>query len=112
MSKPIQLHQHIIDTLIHTTKHDTFTTYLNVTSTFLKTRYQQHALRGEQNDNCCTQNLEYILGRVSPYDKSAQTCDKVGVTCNRCRFPFYICNELKKSLNEQRNNSSSIDANF
>ena len=112
MTEPIELLQHIIDTLIHTTEHDTFTTYLNVTSTFLKTRYQQHALRSERNDNCCTHNLEYVLGRVSPYDKSAQTCDKVGVTCNQCRFPFYICNELKKSMNEQRNNSSSIDANF
>ena len=73
------------------------TQYLSATITFLKYRYSYHVT--EQSDDCSSHDLNYILGRQSDFYTSSDSIHtKNGVTCSRCKFPFFVCNEVKKHV--------------
>ena len=61
------------------------------------------------NNNCVTNDLNYILGRVSNYDNTAQTCLKSGITCTQGKFPFYISSEINEEINRAENSNSSMN---
>ena len=96
VQEPIELLQEIIDALIPTTEKEKLSEYLTATNSFLKYRYNHHV--SLQHDDCSTHNLSYILGRNSKFDSTSQTYQKNGITCTKCRFPFYVCNKIRTSV--------------
>ena len=53
------------------------------------------------SDDCSSHDLNYILGRQFDYYKNDINTfirTKHGVTCSRCRFPFFVCSEIKKQV--------------
>ena len=98
VAEPVEVLQEIIDSLIPTIEVNKLTQYLSATSTFLKYRYNYHAT--EYSDDCSSHDLNYILGRKSDFYKSTNSSihTKNGVTCTKCTFPFFVCNEIKKHV--------------
>ena len=96
VQEPIEILQEIIDALIPTTEKDKLSQYLTATGSFLKYRYNHHV--PIQNDDCATHNLCYILGRNSKFDSTSKTYQKSGLTCTKCKFPFYVCDTIKKHI--------------
>ena len=98
VTEPIEVLQDIVDSMIHTSKKDKLTKYLTATATFLKYRFNYHVQK--VCDDCSTHDPKYILGRKSHFDNSVHTCEKSGITCPQCKFPFYVCYKIKQSVIE------------
>ena len=97
VAEPVEVLQEIIDSLIPTIEVNKLTQYLSATSTFLKYRYSYHST--ECLDDCSSHDLNYILGRKSDFYKNNSSIHtKNGVTCTKCKFPFFVCNEIKKHV--------------
>ena len=95
VTEPIEVLQEIINTLVHPSQKETLSEYLSAMSTFLKYRYNLHVL--ETSDDCSSHDLRYALGRKSIFEHN-DFKEKQGVTCNKCRFPFYVCNKIKNVI--------------
>ncbi len=67
-------------------------------SLFLKYKYNYHAT--EYLDDSTSHDLNYILGCKSDFYKNndSSICTKNGVTCSKCKFPFFVCNEVQKHV--------------
>ena len=98
VAEPVEVLQDIIDSLIPTIEANKLTQYLSATSSFLKYRYNYHAT--EHLDDSASHDLNYILGRKSDFYKTNESsiCTKNGVSCSKCKFPFFVCNEVKKHV--------------
>ena len=99
VTEPVEVLQEIIDSIIPTLEVNKLSQYLSDESTFLKYRYNYHVII--HLDNCSSHDLNYILGCQSDYyknDTNTSIRTKHGVTCSRCRFPFFVCNEIKKQV--------------
>ena len=110
VTEPVEVLQEIIDSIVPTLEVNKLSQYLLATSTFLKYRYNYHVTM--QLDDCSSHYLNYILGRKSDFynDTNTYIHTKHGVTCTRCRFPFFMCNEInKRALMIGDNDSSRRD---
>ena len=108
VAEPIEILQQIIEELVHTTEQEKFTTYLTATSTFLKYRYNNHVV--ESGDECVSHGLPYILGRNSKKNYDLNTENKKGMTCCQCKFPFFVCHELRQKVMQSERSVSTEDA--
>ena len=112
VTEPIEILQDIVDSMIHTSKREKMTKYLTATATFLKYRFNYHVQK--MSDDCSTHDLKYILGRKSNFDNSVNTCEKTGITCLQCKFPFYVCYKLKQYVidNQAEMNNTTTTSIF
>ena len=99
--------QEVVETFVPIPSQDIYRDYLTSVSNFLKNTYKKHAVKC--NHNCVTYDLNYILGRVSDYDNTAQTCLNSGITCTQCKFPFYVSSKIKEEINCAENSNSSMN---
>ena len=107
VSEPIELLQEVVEMFVPIPSQDIYRDYLTSVSNFLKNTYQKHAVKC--NDDCVTHDLNYILGRVSDYDDTTQTCSKSGITCTQCKFPFYVSSKIKEEINRAENSNNSMN---
>ena len=96
VTEPVEILQQVVNSLVHTTEKELLTQYITAASTFLKSRYQKHVLKS--NDDCVTHDLKFVLGRYSTYDDSARTCEKDKITCPQCMFPYFVCDKIKECI--------------
>ena len=102
-TEPVELLQQIVNSLVHTTEKDLLTQYITAASTFLKSRYQKHVLKS--NDDCVTHDLKFVLGRYSSYDDSVRTCEKSKITCPQCMFLYFVCDKIKECITTSTTNT-------
>ena len=76
---PVEILQQIANSLVHTKEEDLLTQYITAALTVLKSLYQKHVLK--LNNNCINHDLNFVLGRYSSYNDSIKTCDKNKITC-------------------------------
>ena len=110
VAEPIEVLQQIVDELAHSTDQQHLTMLLSSMLTFLKYRYNSHVL--ETEDDCVTHGLPFILGRDSKFENNTNISNKKEITCCQCKFPFYVCNELRSMVKEsstgERNDGTSL----
>ena len=103
VTEPVELLQQVVNSLVHTTEKDLLTQYITAASTFLKSQYQKHVLKS--NDDCVTPDLKFVLGRYSSYDESVSTCEKSKITCTQCMFPYFVCDKIKECITTSTTNT-------
>jgi len=87
--------QDIIDTLLDTEEAKQATTLLTSASYFLKHRYKHHVVL---NDNICYHGLTYGLKKKATSTTAVSNTIKINNNCPGCKFPFYVCDFIKKHL--------------
>ena len=64
VAEPVEMLQEIVETLVHTTDKDLLSQYIAATATFLKSRYQKHVLRTDDDSysrcELCTRETFYL----------------------------------------------------
>ena len=107
VAEPVEMLQEVVDTLVHTTDKELLSRYIAATATFLKSRYQKHVLITD--DDSVTHDVNFVLGRLSTYDNSVQTCPKSKITCPQCMFPYFVCERIKECIPTTGTNQSQVE---
>ena len=108
--EPIEILQQIVDSLVHSTEKETLSRYLTASATFLKTWYQERALKC--GNNCVTHDLIFVLERQPKFDNIIKVHQKSdGISCLQCWFPYFICHKIKDAITTPHTANSVTDDN-
>jgi len=92
--------QDIIDRLLDTEEAKHATNLLTSASYFLKHRYKHQVVL---DDTICHHGLTYGLKKKATSTTAVSNTIKINNNCPGCKFPFYMCDLIKKHLTKKKN---------
>ena len=107
VAEPVEMLQEVVETLVHTTDKDFQSRYIAATATFLKSQYQKHVLRTD--DDSVTHDVNFVLGSLSTYDNSVKTYPKSKITSPQYMSPYFVCERIKECIHTTSTNQSQVE---
>ena len=98
VNKSAETLEDIVDSLVPLSKKEDISKMIAATTNILKHQYKSHVAK---NDEVCFHGIVYALTKDKEHKQS--------IDCNTCKFPLFLCNYLKKVIEETKSNENHHD---